>query len=202
MEWIRQHSCCRERGLVAFTGLSGLNPRKADKCQVFLKNIRRYISLLFVPLFSSTLCFHRLISPWCLSFLHNVSASRVSSTVWSSPLHVCLHAFFFISLLILSSRPYFSDTLPLSFLIIINISLSLSEFRGGWKSLSSELSGSAKGHSPNHPGWLWTEPAVISSTLSGREPKKDDKNIVFAPDQMVRPLGMLMNRQDVKKTTP
>ena len=31
--------------------------------------------------------------------------------------------------------------------------------------------------------------AVISSTLSGAQPKKDDKNIVFAPDQKERQYG-------------
>lgn len=68
----RQHSCCREKGLLAFTGLSKLNRRKPGKCQVFFNNIRSYV------LFSSTLCFLRLPSS-------NVSASRVSSTAWSSP---------------------------------------------------------------------------------------------------------------------
>lgn len=121
----------RERWLVAFTGLSRLNTRKPDKCQVFLKNIRSYISLLFVPPFSSTLRFHRLLSPWCLSLLHNVSASRVTSTVWSSSLLSRLHALFpFISVFIfVYSWPFFSDILllPFFFLIIISPSLVLSQ---------------------------------------------------------------------------
>ena len=115
---------------------------------------------------------------------------------WSSLLHLCLHALlFFISLLILSSTPCFPDRLP-PFLFdeprsTLSVSSpppssSLSEFRGGWKSLSSELSGSAKGHRPNHPGWLWMEPAaVISSALSGLWPKKDNKDLLTA-DQMER----------------
>lgn len=121
----------RERLLVAFTGLSRLNTRKPDKCQVFLKNIRSYISLLFVPPLSSTLRFHRLLSPWCLSLLHNVSASRVTSTVWSSSLLSRLHALFlFISvfLFFLSTLDHFSLICSfLLFLIIISLSLVLSQ---------------------------------------------------------------------------
>ncbi len=114
----RRHSCCRERGLVAFTGLqlSSPNTWRPGKCQVFFKNVRSYISLLFILLFSSALSFHRLPSPRCLSLLDNVSVSRVSSTVWSSTLHLSLHAFFlFFSLLLLSSAPCFSDLLPFPF---------------------------------------------------------------------------------------
>lgn len=144
-----------------------------------------------------------LSSPWCLSLQHNVSASRVSSTVWSPPLplHVCPHTIFFlISILTHYYRLYFlAPRCPLFWSFSKSPFLSGSEFRGGWESLSSKLSGPAKGHRPDHLGWLWTEPAaVISGAQSGREPKKDDKNRVFASDKMVRLLG---NRQDVKSAT-
>lgn len=137
----------REEDWWPLLGSNCLSPNtwKPGKCQVFLRNVRSYFSLLFTPLFSpSSLSFHRFPSPWCLSLLDNVSASRVSSAVWSSPLHLRLHALFlFISLLILSFTPCFSDLLllfdksqstPLSLSLSLSpllLSPSLSEFRGG-----------------------------------------------------------------------
>lgn len=183
---------------MAFTGLSRLNTRKPGKCQVFLKNVRSYISLLFVPLFPP-FCFHRLDA--CLSNIMSAPRGWVAQCDPPLPLHVCPHTIFFlISILSHYYRLYFLDPrCSLSWSFSKSPFLSGSEFRGGWASLSSNLSGPAKGHSPDHLGWLWTEPeAVISGAQSGREPKKDDKNRVFASDKMVRLLG---NRQDVKSAT-
>lgn len=153
--------------------------RKAGKCQVFLKSVRSYISLLLTTLFSSALCFHRLSSlDACLSQIMSVPpgwGARCDPPpfIWAStPL------FLFTSLLILSSTPCFSDPFPLRSWwaptsLYLSLSFSVAEFRWGWKSLSSELSGSAKGHSPNHLGWLWAEPeAVISGALPESEPKR------------------------------
>lgn len=91
--------------------LSALSTRKPGKCQVFLKRMRNYISDLLFPPPSAFI-----VSLWCLSLPDNISTFRVKSTVWTSPLRVCLDAFFlFISLTILFFKLSFSDVLSLSF---------------------------------------------------------------------------------------
>lgn len=123
-----------------FTGLqlSRLHTPKPGKCQVFLKNVRSYISLLFIPSFSRPPSpFMDFTSFRCLSLPDNVSTSGVSCKVWSSHLFLCLHPFFhFMSLLILSPAPHFSDVLLLPFdkpnsASFLSLSGSLLEFRGG-----------------------------------------------------------------------
>lgn len=189
----------RRGGLMAFTGLSRLNTRKPGKCQVFLKNVRSYISLLFVPLFPP-FCFHRLDA--CLSDIMSAPRGWVARCDPPCPSFMCAPT---PSSSSFQSSPTTIDCISWIHAVLFfwsfskSLFLSGSEFRGGWELLNSKLSGPAKGHSPDHPGWLWTEPAaVISGAQSGRKPKKDDKNRVSASDKMARLLG---NRQDVKSAT-
>ena len=145
----------------------------------FVKSIRS-CSASFV--LSSTLCFHRLASPWCQSLADNVTAFSLKGTVWlltHTHTHTPSPSLYVSSA---SSSPicsiFFEDNYQTStFLTVIFPSCAVCvsvRFQKGWESLNSELSSSAKGHSPNHPGWQ-TRPVIISPPL--REQKMDDKTI-------------------------
>lgn len=127
----RRHFCCKRAarggGMMAFMELSWLNTRKAGKCQAFLKrNVRSYISPLFVPLFPP-FCFHRLDA--------TLSAVMSAPQGWVArcdppTLHVRPHALF---LFILYPHPLPWAELPGSSLatLLIIFKISGSEFRGG-----------------------------------------------------------------------
>lgn len=119
--------------------------------------------------------------PWCHSLRRNVSASGVSRTVWS-PYSSCapsrplpLHSLSSPSTMgwtswILSGHifDHFQD-------LCFSLGQNLEEV---WESLIPELSGPAKGHSPDHLGWLWTEPAASQLAALFVEGKVK-RNIVF-----------------------
>lgn len=129
----------------------------------FLKrNVRSYISPLFVPLFPP-FRFHRLDAT--LAAVMSAPrgwVARCDPLLFMCALTASSSSFFILTL---NHRLNFLDPLCPRFWSFLR-SLNLRGFSLGqnleevWKSLSSELSGPAKGHSPDHLRWLWPEPAA------------------------------------------
>lgn len=96
-------------GLFSDSRLSRLKTWNPGKCQVFLKYVRGYISLLFISHFSpSVLFYHCFPSPWCLSLM-SVPSGWVAQCNLSP--FICGYTPFFVSssLFTLLSSPCVCD---------------------------------------------------------------------------------------------